>query len=393
MSQLVILLEISNFFLVEEDSKSVYTYNFEKFDYMNISHAININQSKVEDRIFFMFENDSMILDDSTEIFIKMSSRIISIFKTFRIPYYGDKQLFDGMAIYLNKTKEIYSMNNTFFYNFINNEIGGEYFNEFYLNLTKVMVEAYVNSSAKILADNSLYPELTLDQDLLKLLKRYKYTNIEDIKILAKYTPFIDYSKELIHLIKIEDESNELFMSAKLKTGLIDDLFLKMMEFFNLTTLIMLPDNSYVLNLKSCEAILIKLEFYFNLQNKKINFDTFKEQIAKNRNKFKDKKVSIDKCFLDNENIEAQKYINDYIAQNQANYFDINGGYNSSFIKISNATIGSQYMVTRYSYPDYFLMERKKPNYLIPFFMNVYSFFSFYVPFTFVKEKKKNIYC
>ena len=396
MSQLVILLEISNFFLVEEDSKSVYTYNFEKFDYMNISHAININQSKVEDRIFFMFENDSMILDDSTEIFIKMSSRIISIFKTFRIPYYGDKQLFDGMAIYLNKTKEIYSMNNTFFYNFINNEIGGEYFNEFYLNLTKVMVDAYVNPAAKILADNSLYPELTLDQDLLKLLKRYKYTNIEDIKILAKYTPFIDYSKELIHLIKIEDESNELFMSAKLKTGLIDDLFLKMMEFFNLTTLIMLPDNSYVLNLKSCEAILIKLEFYFNLQNKKINFDTFKEQIAKNRNKFKDKKVSIDKCFLDNENIEAQKYINDYIAQNQANYFDINGGYNSSFIKISNATIGSQYMVTRYSYPDYFLMERKKPNYLIPFFMNVYSFFSFYVPFTFVKEKKEylllNIY-
>jgi hypothetical protein len=157
MSQLVILLEISNFFLVEEDSKSVYTYNFEKFDYMNISHAININQSKVEDRIFFMFENDSMILDDSTEIFIKMSSRIISIFKTFRIPYYGDKQLFDGMAIYLNKTKEIYSMNNTFFYNFINNEIGGEYFNEFYLNLTKVMVEAYVNPAAKILADNSLY--------------------------------------------------------------------------------------------------------------------------------------------------------------------------------------------------------------------------------------------
>ena len=396
MCQLVILFEISSFFLVEEDSKSVYTYNFEKFDYTNISHAVNINQSKIEDRIFFMFENDTMIIDDATEIFIKMSSRIISVFKTFRIPYYGDRQLFDGMAIYLNKTKELYSMNNTFFYNFINNEIGGEYFNEYYLNLTQAIIEAYANPAAKILADDSLYPELTLDQYLYNLLKLYKNNNIEEIKILAKYSPFIDYSKELIHLIKIEDVDNELFMSAKLKTGLIDDLFLKMMEFFNVTTLIMIPNSNYVLNVKSCEALLIKFEFYFNLQNKKTNFDNYKEQIAKNMNKFRDKKLSLDKCFLDNENIQVQRYINDYISQNQANYFDIDGGYNSSFIKMSNATIGSQYMVTRYTYPDYFLMERKKPNYLIPFFLKVYCFFNFYVPFAFVKQKTEylllNIY-
>ena len=396
MCQLVILFETSKLFLVEDDSKSVYTYNFEKFNYTNISHAVSINQSLPEDIIYFMFENDSYIIDDATEVFIKMSSRIISIFKTFRIPYYGDKQLFDGMAIYLNKTKEIYSMNNAFFYNFINNEIGGENYNEFYLNLTKVMVEAYANSTTKILEDDSLYPELTLDQELYEFLKQYKNSNIEDIKILAKYTPYIDYSKELIHLIRIEDVNNELFMSAKLKTGLIDDLFLKMMEFFNLTTLIMLPDNNYVLNLKSCQALLIKLEFYFNLQEKKINFDKFRQQIEKNKNKFIDKKVSIDKCLLDNENIQAQRYTNDYISQNQAYYFDIVGGYNSSFIKMSNASIGSQYMVTRYTYPDYFLMERKKPRYLIPFFMNVYSFFNFYVPFTFVKQKTEylllNIY-
>jgi len=387
MCQLVILLEISNFFLVEDDSKSVYTYNFEKFNYTDIFHAISINHSLPEDKIYFMFENDSMIIDDVTEVFIKMSSRIISTFKTFRIPCYGDKQLFDGMAIYLNKTKEIYSMNNTFFYNFINNEIHGEYLNEFYLNLTKIMVEVYTNPVKKILEDNSLYPELTLEQGLYQNLKQYKNSNIEDIKILAKYTPYIDYSKDLIHLIKIEEESNELFMSAKLKTGLIDDLFLKIMKFFNLTTLVMMPDNNYILNLKSCEALLIKLEFYFNLQNEKINVDNFKEQIEKSRKNFIDKKVSIDKCFLDNENIHTQKYIKDYIAQNQSYYFDIDGGYNSSFIKLSNATIGSQYMVTRYTYPDYFLMERKKPGYLIPFFMNIYSFFSFYTPFTFVKEK------
>ena len=396
MYQLVILLEISNFFLVEEDSKSVYTYNFEKFNYTNISHTVNINQSQIEDIIFFMFENDTMIIDDETEIFIKMSSRIISIFKTFRIPYYGDKQLFDGMAIYLNRTKEIYSMNNTFFYNFINNEIGGEYFDEFYLNLTQIMIEAYTNPTSKILADDSLYPELTLNQDLYNVLKQYKYSNIEDIKYLAKYAPFIDYSKELIHLIKLEEGGNELFMSAKLKTGLIDELFLKMMEFFNLTTLIMIPNSNYVLNIKSCEALLIKLEFYFNLQNKEKNFDNVKEIITKNKNEFRDKKLSLDKCFLDNENIQVQKYINDYIAQNQSNYFEIDGGYNSSFIKLSNATIGSQYMVTRYTYPDYFLMERKKPNYLIPFFMKVYCFFSFYAPFTFVNQKTEylllNIY-
>lgn len=396
MCQLVIILEISNFFLVEEDSKKVYTYNFEKFDYMNASHGVPINQSLSEERIYFMFENDSLTIDDETEVFIKMSSRIISIFKTFRIPYYGDRQLFDGMAIYLNKTKEIYSMNNTFFYNFINDEIGGEYFNEFYLNLTKVVSKAYANSVEKILADESLYPELTMEQDLLKLLREYNNSNIEDIKVLAKYTPYIDYSKELIHLIKLEDTNNEVFMSAKLKTNLIDDLFLKMMEFFNLTTLIMLPDNDYVLNLKSCQALLIKLEFYMNLPKKKTNLDKLKDQTYKNINKFKDKKVSFDKCFLDDENVQAQEYIKNYIEQNKAHYFDIDGGYNSSFVKISNATIGSQYMVTRYTYPDYFLMERKKPRYIIPIFMNVYSFFSFYTPFKFVNEKKEylslNIY-
>ena len=62
-----------------------------------------------------------------------------------------------------------------------------------------------------------------------------------------------------------------------------------MMEFFNLTTLIMLPDNDYVLNLKSCQALLIKLEFYMNLPKKKTNLDKLKDQTYKNINKFKDK--------------------------------------------------------------------------------------------------------
>ena len=63
--------------------------------------------------------------------FIMVASRIILTFRSFRIPHYGDFQLFEGFLIYLNKTKEIYSLNFDLIYDFIKNDIGSDNLDEY----------------------------------------------------------------------------------------------------------------------------------------------------------------------------------------------------------------------------------------------------------------------
>ena len=383
--QIVLLQEISKFFKAENDFKLVYDYNFEKLDYTNKSYAIYNNESNKDEKIYFMFENETYQTEEELQIFIKMSTKILNVFKSFRIPYYGDKQLFDGVAIFLNRTKEIYSLNNTFLYNFINNEIDGDNFNEYYTKLTNTIVNSCTDAINKITSDKSLYPQLTINEELFYLIENYKKDN--NIKIFSKYSPHIDYKKDLLHFIRIEDENRECFTTMKLRTNLIDELFLEMIKYFNITTLLMSPDGSSIVNTLSCKAFLVKFEFYYNTLNKINNFDHFKKMIQKNEEQFINKNITIDKCMLYSENKKVQEYFQKYILQEKKYYFDISGGYNSSFIKGSNATVGERIMVTRYAYPDLFLMERKKPKYLIPSFINIYSFCNFYVPFTYIEDK------
>ncbi len=373
ISQLAILVEISDNFT----AKNNFTFSFK-----NLDNSIITNNS--ENIIFYKNESNPNSIIENDDNNLKITFRISNAFKTFIIPYYGDNQLFEDVIIYLNKTKTIYSTNNKFLNEFINKEIGNENINTFYKNLMNKLIHFSNIGLKQIISDNSVYPELTLPKEMLNYIKKYN-----DIKLYAKYSPFIDYKKEYLHLVTIEEESNEFYITVKLKSGLIDDIFLKMMEYFNITTLLLSKQDNTILNIMSCKALLVKLQFYFLSKNSEHNFEEIIGEIKKN---FLNENVTFDKCIPDNENSTVQEYLEQYLKQNNSFSYQVNLGYNSSFVQLSNHKFESEFMSTRYSYPDFFLLKRRRPVYLISNNLNIYTFMNFYYPFTFVKDKEE-FYC
>ena len=380
--QLLLLVDISKYF--EIDDINSFKFFFQNINYSNYSYDLYDNNEDSGITIYYI--NDTNYSSNEDEYnYLKITFRITKAFKSFRIPYYGDRQLFEGIIIYLNRTKKAYSSNDSFLYEYIHNEIGNDNLNEYYSNLAHTIMNINNNTIQTIIFDETIYPELILTEELRDLIKSYKKN--KNIKIFSKFTPFLDYKKEYLHLIKIEDELDEYYVTVKLKSGLIDEIFLKLMNYFNITTLLVSFEDETVINLMSCKALLLKLQYYFYSQFSEKKFDKFLDLIEKNEEYFLNKNITVDKCVLDNENIEVQNYLRKYFIQNNSVIYDLRNGYNSSFIQLSNATVASQYMVTRYTYPDYFLMERKRPRYLIQNYIIVYTYMNFYFSSTYVNDK------
>ena len=382
--QLTLLLDISHYFN-QSYSNSFFNISLNylnKSDYLdtiyNFSNESNLNAFYIND---INYDNSNKENNDH----LNLVFRIIKAFKSLRIPYYGDYQLLEGVVFYLNRTKQLLSLNGSMLYEYITNVIVSDNLNEYYMNLTNNITSEYTLSLKKIINDNTIYPELTLPKDILTYINNYK-TNL-DIKIFSKYTPYLDYKKELLHLIKIEDENDELFVTIKLKSGFIDEIFLKMMGFFNITTLLITPEDNNIINILSCQALLIKTHFHSLIEDSENNVQIITETIKKIQKLYLENNITIDKCILNIENKNEEKYYREYLIHNSSFFYDIKTGYNISFIQLTNYNIENEYMVQRYTYPDYFLLERKRPPYLITNYLNVYTFMNFYFPFSYIDEK------
>ena len=381
VGELYVIISLAHYF-PEEDVISPFT--LKRINYSDESDCI-FNSS--EKNIYYLSDkNSSIIEEERNDNFIKITSKILNDFRSFRIPYLGDRQLFDGVIIYMNSTKEIYSLNNSLLYTFINEEIGDDEINEFYINLSNNISIEVRNSLEKILNDKSIFPELIFEPGLLRLFRSYE--NSKNVRLFTKYAPYIDYKKEFLHLIRIDDEEQEIFVSAKFRTGLINEMFKEMAEYFNITTILVSPEDNTIINSMSCHILFTKLQYYYYTQNPEKDFENFQKQYNKNYEKIINKNATIDNCFLDNENIQVQNYLEQYFLQNNEFFLDLKSEYNLSFIQLSNATVAKQYMVIRYSYPEFFLIERKTPRYIIPKFLNVYTLMNFYFPFTYLEERK-----
>ena len=381
--QLVLLLDISNYF-TQTFSSSIFNISLHYLNNTNYLNDINdINELNLQ--IFYINNDNLLTNNEENNDFIKMTFRIVNTFKTLRIPYYGDYQLFDGVIVYLNKTKQIFCLNDSFLKEYVINEIGSYNFNDYYIELTNNIMNSYKLSLEKIINDKSIYPELTLTEEMINMIKYYKINR--DIKLFSKYTPYLDYKKEFLHIIKTEDENNEIFVTVKLKSGLIDEIFLKMMEYFNITTLLITPEDNNILNIMTCQALLVKIRFFSSLVNSEKNKKKLNESINEIEKLFIYNNITIDKCLSENEEIDEESYYRNYLFQKNSYFFDLTTIYNSSFIQLSSSNIGSEYMLTRYNYPDLFLVERKRPRYLIPNYLNVYTFMNFYFPYSYTIDK------
>ena len=387
--QLVLILDISRYF-ARSDLRNIFKISFENLNFSNVSQKeIDEYIEKNDSELTIYYINNKNLFQNISQRdnIMKMTFKLSNAFKSFRIPYYGDNQLFDGVIVYLNSTKKIFSSNKALLYEFVKKEIGSDNLEEYYSNLRNNITNLLTMNLEKIIDEKSIYPELTLDKETLNLV--YLYEKNKDIKLFSKYTPYMDYKKEYLHLIKIEDEKNEMFVTAKLIPGLIDNILLKMMEFSNITTILLSPEDDTVLNYMSCQALLIKLKFYMLSQNSQKNLSNFMDFIIENDEIFLNNNVTITQCLLGSDNLDLQEYYKQYLIQNKSSFYCLSSEYNSSFIQLSNDSFRNEYMVTRYTYPDYFLLERKQPRYLIVNYLNSYTFMNFYFPYLYVNDKSE----
>ena len=390
ISELYNILTINKFFEVDS---SLFPFSFKRLNYSEISDSIYIDDDNDIDNstnIYYMLDKKIQVLDVEEDDkkrkdgFVMVASRIILTFELFRIPHYGDIQLFDGIIIYLNKTKEIYCLNYDLLYDFIKNDIGGNNLEEYYNNLINNVMKTLLPAINNIFEDKSVYPDIIMEEGIKKLLKSYNNN-----RMYAKFAPYIDYKKELLHFIRIDDEGDEIFISAKFKNGIIDDMLMKIMKFYNTTTLLISNEDNTILNVMSCYSLFMKLQIFFLTGYSKKDFEKYKDDFDKNYEKILKKNVTFDKCFLDYENKDVQSYIGQYLNQEESNFFMSDVNYNFSFIKFSNVTAGKQFMVIRYSYPEFFLLERKHPRYILINFIKIYTFMNFFSPFSYVKDKSE----
>ena len=385
--QLVLLIDISGYFL-NNGIIRLLNSSFIHLNYSNITQNEYTYSNNSDLAIFYINNgNDMNVVNNLHEDveFLKITFRVIKAFESFRIPYYGNVQLFEEVYIYLNKTKRIYSYNNEFLFNFINSEIGSDNLEEYFKGLKDNITNNLTLFMENILIDNTIYPELLLFDGFDYLLNDYKEN--KNIKIFPKFTPYLDYKKEYLHFIQTEEENNEIYVSIKLRSRIIDNILLEIMEYFNMTTILISPEDNSVINYMSCQALFIKAQFNRLTENKKKDLSKLRTALYKNEKIFINKKATIDKCLLGNEKIENEEYYNDYLIQYKSILFDFTLGYNSSFIQLADFLYGNEYMVTRFTYPDYNLLERKRPKYIILNSLTFYTFMNFYFPFSYVKDK------
>jgi len=392
ISELYNILTINKFFEVDY---SLFPFSFKRLNYSEISDKITIDDDDVNDmenstKIYYMLDKNISNLDDEEvekkhqDDFIMVASRILLTFESFRIPHYGDIQLFDGMIIYLNKTKEIYCLNYELINDFIKNDIGSNNLDEYYNNLINTIMKPLLPAIENILANTTVFPDIILESSIKSLLKSYNNN-----RMYPKFAPYIDYKKELLHFIRIDDEGEEIYISAKFKEGIIDDILMKMMKFHNTTTLLISAEDNTILNVMSCYSLFMKLQIIFLTKYSEKQFEKYKNDFYKNYENILKKNVTFDKCFLDYQSDSIQNYIGQYLNHDNTNYFESEINYNFSFIKFSNITAGKQYMAVRYSYPELLLLERKHPRYLLINFIKIYTFMNFLSPFSYVKDKSE----
>ena len=391
ISELYNILTISKFFEVDS---SLFPFSFKRLNFSETLDDIIIEDEDDNDmenstKIYYMYNKNVSILDDDEEDekkrkddFIMVASRIILTFRSFRIPHYGDFQLFEGFLIYLNKTKEIYSLNFDLIYDFIKNDIGSDNLDEYYNNLINAIMKPLNLAIENIFIDKTIYPDIIMENGIKNLLKSYN-----NYRMYPKFAPYIDYKKELLHFIRIDDEGEEIFISAKFKDGIIDDMLMKMMKFYNTTTLLISTEDNTILNVMSCYSLFMKLQIMFLTKYSEKDFEKYKNDFYKNYENILKKNVTFDKCFLDYESEYLQNYIRQYLNQDIINFFESQVNYNFSLIKFMNEKDSKEYMVIRYSYPELFLLERKRPRYLLINFIKIYTFMNFLYPFSYVKEK------
>ena len=393
--QMAILIDISDYFGLYD-----LQFSFQHLNYSNFTFSFPFNDSNISDNnsnisdfdsgsisstIYYFNDEDKINTDSENENYLKLTFLITNAFKSFRIPYYGDSELFEEIVIYLNKTKTIYSSNNMFLNEFIQGEIGGVNLNNYYINLKENISNILHLNLEKILNDKTIYSELTLSKEILDLLNIYKIN--KNIKFFAKYAPYIDYQKQFLHIIKIDEDNKEFYITAKLKPPLIDEISFKIMEFFNVTSILINPEDDTAINFISCQAMGIKLSFNKLEQNRNDYFLKFDETIFQNKKNFLNKDMTIDKCIIDSDNKEQKENYINYIKQKNSFFYDLDNGFNTSFIQLSDDKINKEYMVTRYTYPDFFILEKKISRYLIVNYLNVYSFMNFHFPYSYVDDK------
>ena len=325
--------------------------------------------------------------NENDENKLKPLSSIINYLLEFRIPYYGDDSLFQGILLYLNKTKRIYSNNQTFLINFVNSNMPNNSFQEYYKNQTKIMTNNCKNIFDDYFSEKNSFADLYIPEILVSLFEDYNKT--KNINSYVNFCPYINYKTDIFQSIKINEKSNEFFITTKLKQYYIGNILIQLSKLYDITTITTLYPENKVLNLVQCYALFYKLLLYLFHEKKDVDFGKIYDTILNKKFiEISGMNFTIDKCLLEFNN-SNDKIIRYYLNKNSSLFFNDYGTVDTLFIQLLENKLGERFAISKYTYPDYFTMKLKKPLYFISNYLNVYTFMNFYCSSLYLNNKHK----
>ena len=358
--------------------------NMDKFDsvskYFSIQKAENADSN--ESYFYYLGEEDA-IYDPNDENKLKPMISVINYFREFRVPYYGDDSLFQGMLVYSNKTKKVYSKNQKFLIDFVNSYIPNNNFQEYYQNQTQIITNSCIKIFDDHLAGRNSFYDLYIGVGLVSFFNGYKIT--KDFSNYAHSCPYVDYKTDTFQSMRINVKSDEFFITTKLKQFYIGTILVQLSKLYDITSIMTIYPDNEVLNLVQCYALFYKLLLYLFYEKKDVDFnELFRTLLNKKFIEISAKNFTVDKCLVEFDDDNIIEY---YLKKNATFFFDDYWTIDTLFIQLMENKLGKKFAISKYTYPDYFTMKLKKPQYFISSYLNVYTFMNFYCSSLYLNTK------
>ena len=243
------------------------------------------------------------------------------------------------------------------------------YLNKNLDNEIKDFLDDYKNSSLPVM--DVFFP------DKIELLRQYKNLNgsvDEYLNNISHYFTYIDYSKEsMFSKDKLINFTQQYYISE----DYINMIFLKVQNYLNINSIPVFAENNTILSKDLCFSFLYK---QIQIINSSSNCDINQNKLEEIYNSLKVGETKIEDCILGEKyGIEVNEDVKVFVKNKKFDkYYSLRNIRDSSFIQLSDTTLGQRFIVTKYTFPDYETLIDFKSSFFTLEQINIFCFSSFH---------------